>query len=70
MNGIARAERQAKKSKPGKRGQGSCERFGKVFERHEFAIDSPNPKFKSRENVKKALEGGRKRRKRDTEALN
>ena len=45
------------------------ERFGKLFESHEFAIDTSNPKFKATENMKKLLEEGRKRRKGDTEAL-
>lgn len=45
------------------------ERFEKVFERHEFAIDSSNSKFKAAENMKKLLEEERKRRKEDTEAL-
>ena len=45
------------------------ERFGKLFESHEFAIDTSNPKFKATEGMKKLLEEGRKRRKGDTEAL-
>ncbi len=44
------------------------ERFGKLFESHEFAIDTSNPKFKATENMKKLLEEGRKRRKNDVEA--
>lgn len=45
------------------------ERFGKLFESHEFAIDTSNPKFKATEGMKKLLEEGRKRRMGDTEAL-
>jgi hypothetical protein len=38
-------------------------RFSKVFESHEYAIDTSNPKFKATEGMKKLLEEGRKKRK-------
>ncbi len=38
------------------------ERFKKIFESHEFAIDPSNPKFKGTEGMKKLLEAGRKKR--------
>lgn len=38
------------------------ERFSKVFESHEFAIDPSNPKFKGTEGMKKLLEEGRRKR--------
>ncbi|KAH8594410.1 hypothetical protein B0O99DRAFT_687645 [Bisporella sp. PMI_857] len=37
-------------------------RFAKVFESHEFAIDTSNPRFKKTEGMRKLLEEGRKRR--------
>lgn len=36
-------------------------RFAAVFEKHEFAIDPTNPKFKGTEGMRKLLEEGRKR---------
>jgi hypothetical protein len=38
------------------------ERFSKLFEDHEFAIDPSNPKFKGTEGMKALLEEGRKKR--------
>jgi hypothetical protein len=38
-------------------------RFAAVFERHEFAIDPSNPKFKGTEGMRKLLEEGRRKRK-------
>ncbi|RDW80386.1 pre-rRNA-processing protein ESF1-like protein [Coleophoma crateriformis] len=38
------------------------ERFGKLFENHEFAIDPSNPRFKSTEAMRKLLEEGRRKR--------
>ena len=38
------------------------ERFSKLFESHEFAIDPTNPKFKATEGMKKLLEEGRRKR--------
>jgi hypothetical protein len=38
------------------------ERFSKVFDSHEFAIDPSNPKFKGTEGMKKLLEEGRRKR--------
>jgi hypothetical protein len=38
------------------------ERFSKLFEDHEFAIDPSNPKFKDTEGMKALLEEGRKKR--------
>ena len=38
------------------------ERFSKLFESHEFAIDPSNPKFKGTEGMKKLLEEGRRKR--------
>jgi hypothetical protein len=38
------------------------ERFSKLFESHEFAIDPSNPKFKVTEGMKKLLEEGRRKR--------
>jgi hypothetical protein len=38
-------------------------RFAAVFERHEFAIDPSNPKFKDTEGMRKLLEEGRRKRK-------
>lgn len=40
-------------------------RFGAVFERSEFAIDPSHPKFKGTEGMKKILEEGRKKRRRE-----
>lgn len=40
-------------------------RFGAVFERSEFAIDPSHPKFKGTEGMRKILEEGRKKRRRD-----
>lgn len=40
-------------------------RFGAVFERSEFAIDPSHPKFKGTEGMKKLLEEGRKKRRRE-----
>jgi NUC153 domain len=77
INEIARAEKlkkkKGKKSKVvdgGKRGglqEGfeidvGDERFSKLFESHEFAIDPSNPKFKGTEGMKKLLEEGRRKR--------
>jgi hypothetical protein len=75
---IARAEKNKKKKRGkkdkevegGKRGglQNSFEmdvgdeRFSKLFEDHEFAIDPSNPKFKGTEGMKALLEEGRKKR--------
>jgi hypothetical protein len=41
-------------------------RFGKLFESHEYAIDTSNPKFKPTEGMKQLLEEGRKKRKTNT----
>jgi hypothetical protein len=38
-------------------------RFAAVFEKHEFAIDPSNPRFKGTEGMKKLLEEGRRKRK-------
>ena len=38
-------------------------RFAAVFEKHEFAIDPTNPRFKGTEGMKKLLEEGRRKRK-------
>jgi hypothetical protein len=38
-------------------------RFGALFEKHEFAIDTSNPRFKATEGMKKLLEEGRRKRK-------
>jgi hypothetical protein len=38
-------------------------RFAAVFERHEFAIDPSNPRFKGTEGMRKLLEAGRRKRK-------
>jgi hypothetical protein len=38
------------------------ERFSKLFESHEFAIDPSNPKFKGTGGMKKLLEEGRRKR--------
>ena len=77
INEIARAEKAAKKKgkknkmvEGGKRGglqEGfeidvGDERFSKLFESHEFAIDPSNPKFKGTEGMKKLLEEGRRKR--------
>jgi len=78
INEIARAEKAKKKGKKGKdkfpeggkRGglqEGfeidvGDERFSKLFESHEFAIDPSNPKFKGTEAMKKLLEEGRRKR--------
>lgn len=40
-------------------------RFGAVFERSEFAIDPSHPKFKGTEGMKKILDEGRKKRRRE-----
>lgn len=40
-------------------------RFGAVFDRSEFAIDPSHPKFKGTEGMKKILEEGRKKRRRE-----
>lgn len=40
-------------------------RFGAVFERSEYAIDPSHPKFKETEGMKKILEEGRKKRRRE-----
>ncbi|KFY35941.1 hypothetical protein V494_05465 [Pseudogymnoascus sp. VKM F-4513 (FW-928)] len=40
-------------------------RFGALFESHEFAIDTSNPKYKATEGMKKLLEEGRRKRKGD-----
>ncbi|KAE9371049.1 hypothetical protein N431DRAFT_425737 [Stipitochalara longipes BDJ] len=77
INEIARAEKAAKKKgkknkmvEGGKRGglqkgfeiDVGDERFSKLFESHEFAIDPSNPKFKGTEGMKKLLEEGRRKR--------
>jgi hypothetical protein len=78
INEIARVEKMKKKGKKGKdkiveggkRGglqEGfeidvGDERFSKLFESHEFAIDPSNPKFKGTEGMKKLLEEGRRKR--------
>jgi hypothetical protein len=77
INEIARAEKAAKKKgkkskmvEGGKRGglqEGfeidvGDERFSKLFESHEFAIDPSNPKFKGTQGMKKLLEEGRRKR--------
>ncbi|KAG9245257.1 pre-rRNA-processing protein-like protein ESF1 [Calycina marina] len=76
INEIARVEKKKKRAKKGKgevlskRGgmQESFEldvadpRFTKVFESHEFAIDTSNPRFKKTEGMSKLLQEGRKRR--------
>ncbi|KAK0124747.1 pre-rRNA-processing protein esf1 [Cadophora gregata f. sp. sojae] len=41
------------------------ERFSKLFQSHEFAIDPTNPKFVATEGMKKLLEEGRRKRDRD-----
>jgi len=38
------------------------ERFSKVFESHEFAIDPSNPKYKGTSGMQKLLEEGRRKR--------
>lgn len=40
-------------------------RFGAVFERSEFAIDPSHPKFKGTEGMKKILDEGRRKRRRE-----
>ncbi|KAK5117244.1 hypothetical protein LTR62_005861 [Meristemomyces frigidus] len=40
----------------------SDDRFGALFESHEFAIDPSNPKFKGTEGMKSLLEEGRRRK--------
>jgi hypothetical protein len=40
-------------------------RFGAVFEKPEFAVDPSHPRFKGTEGMKKLLEEGRKKRRRD-----
>ncbi len=40
-------------------------RFAAVFEKHEFAIDPSNPRFKGTEGMRKLLEEGRRKRKAD-----
>jgi hypothetical protein len=78
INEIARAEKARKKKgkkrtveiEGGKRGglqedfemDVGDERFSKLWESHEFAIDPSNAKFKGTEGMKKLLEEGRKRR--------
>jgi hypothetical protein len=89
INEIARAEKEAKKTKKKRsrtkkgaadgddRGEGkrgglqtgfemdvSDPRFAAVFEKHEFAIDPTNPKFRGTEGMKKLLEEGRRKRQR------
>jgi hypothetical protein len=75
---IARAEKNKKKKKKGKKDEveggkrGGLqksfemdvgdERFSKLFESHEFAIDPSNPKFKGTEGMKALLEEGRRKR--------
>ncbi|TAQ90569.1 hypothetical protein B7494_g1096 [Chlorociboria aeruginascens] len=44
------------------------ERFGKLFENHEFAIDPSNPRFRGTEGMKKLLEEGRRKRGVDVDA--
>ncbi|KAG4442545.1 hypothetical protein IFR05_001957 [Cadophora sp. M221] len=41
------------------------ERFSKLFQSHEFAIDPTNPKFVATDGMKKLLEEGRRKRDRD-----
>lgn len=76
INEIARAEKASKKkgkkskereSKRGGLQEGfemdvQDERFGKVWESHEFAIDPSHPRFKGTEGMKALLDEGRRRR--------
>jgi hypothetical protein len=75
INEIARAEKAKRKGKKGKVESGKRgglqedfemdvgdERFSRLFESHEFAIDPSNPKFKGTEGMKKLLEEGRRKR--------
>ncbi|KAK2623517.1 hypothetical protein QTJ16_007071 [Diplocarpon rosae] len=76
INEIARAEKKKRKKGKGKKDGESKrgglqegfemdvgdERFGKLFESHEFAIDPTNPKFVATEGMKKLLEEGRRKR--------
>ncbi|KAJ4351575.1 pre-rRNA-processing protein esf1 [Didymosphaeria variabile] len=79
MNEIIKAEK-VKKSKGKKNKKAAKEvpadnfelntndpRFAKLFESHDFAIDPTNPRFKETSGMKKLLEEGRKKRKRDRE---
>lgn len=78
MREIEKAEKAAKrKGKKGKKGKKDVEpvaqedfkiddkdeRFGAVFDSHEFAIDPTNPRFKKTKGMVGLLEAGRKKRK-------
>ncbi|KKZ62041.1 hypothetical protein EMCG_03503 [[Emmonsia] crescens] len=77
MKDIERAEKRARKAgkhKKGKKGEAvelppdnfnvdvKDERFQRLWENHEFAIDPSNPRFKATSGMKALLEEGRKRR--------
>lgn len=77
MKDIERAEKRARragKHKKGKKGEAvelppddfnvdvKDERFQRLWENHEFAIDPSNPRFKATAGMKALLEEGRKRR--------
>ncbi|PGH01505.1 hypothetical protein GX51_05192 [Blastomyces parvus] len=76
MKDIEKAEKRARKTgkKKGKKGDApelppddfkvdvKDERFQRLWENHEFAIDPSNPRFKATEGMKALLEEGRKRR--------
>jgi hypothetical protein len=79
MNEILRSEKDKRKGKKGKKGKKpdvvrsglqegfeldvADDRFKAVFERHDYAIDPSNPKYKATEGMKKLLETSRKKRK-------
>ncbi|KAF2451718.1 hypothetical protein P171DRAFT_426194 [Karstenula rhodostoma CBS 690.94] len=78
MNEVMKAEKAKKKGKKNKKAAKEVPvdnfelntndpRFSKLFESHDFAIDPTNPRFKETSGMKKLLEEGRKKRKRDTE---
>lgn len=67
---LSKREKSALEAMKGEGGDGfeidvQDPRFGAVFERSEFAIDPSHPKFKGTEGMKKILEEGRKKRRRE-----
>ncbi|OAX83913.1 hypothetical protein ACJ72_01726 [Emergomyces africanus] len=85
MKDIERAEKRARKAgkhkKKAKKGEVvnlphddfkvdvGDERFQRLWENHEFAIDPSNPRFKATEGMKALLEEGRKRRRNKDDSL-
>ncbi|OJD19381.1 hypothetical protein AJ78_00651 [Emergomyces pasteurianus Ep9510] len=84
MKDIERAEKRARKAgkhKKTKKGEAidlppddfkvdvKDERFQRLWENHEFAIDPSNPRFKATEGMKALLEEGRKRRRNQDDSV-